>query len=200
MENTLLRKCNRTRTQTAHIVTEIIGTDLTCIPTGMASTIPSAVASRSTTLSPRTHSGASSSRSRAHNNAFPGFTDPFTLFDSIFGDMRRQFDDPFFADARSTAGGSGSFGNPFGTDPFGHGSLFDRMTSGHHAFGMLPPANGMFSQSSAPFQSQSHSMNFQSSSRGGLNGDGQWVSQSRITRSVNGVTESVWKRTDASVS
>jgi len=34
-------------------------------------------------------------------------------------------------------------------------------------------------------------------SRGAMAPDGRWVSESRVTRTVNGVTESVWKRRDA---
>jgi DnaJ family protein B protein 6 len=36
-------------------------------------------------------------------------------------------------------------------------------------------------------------------SRGAMAPDGRWVSESRVTRSINGVTESVWKRKDAAV-
>lgn len=36
-------------------------------------------------------------------------------------------------------------------------------------------------------------------SRGAMGPDGRWVSESRVTRSINGVTESVWKRRDAAV-
>ncbi len=37
-------------------------------------------------------------------------------------------------------------------------------------------------------------------SRGGtVAPDGRWVSESRMTRTINGVTESVWKRRDAAV-
>jgi len=36
-------------------------------------------------------------------------------------------------------------------------------------------------------------------SRGAMTPDGRWVTESRMTRTVNGVTESVWKRKDTSV-
>lgn len=36
-------------------------------------------------------------------------------------------------------------------------------------------------------------------SRSALTPDGRWVAESRMTRSVNGVTESVWKRKDRAV-
>ncbi|THH10367.1 hypothetical protein EW145_g1397 [Phellinidium pouzarii] len=122
-------------------------------------------------------SGASSSRSRRHYNP-PGFTDPFALFNSIFGDMHRSFDDPFFADA-----------GPFGSQPFGS---FNRNPFGHLQM------NNVFPAIDGPFQGQTS--NFQSSSRGVRthgDGNGHWVSQSRMTQTINGVTESVWKRTDS---
>ncbi|KAI5121626.1 hypothetical protein M0805_001155 [Coniferiporia weirii] len=116
-----------------------------------------------------------------------GFTDPFALFNSIFGDTRHPFDDPFFA-------GSGAFGS----HPFGHSSPFGGSFGGNPALGMFPGMN-MHPALGDPFQSQI--ANFQSSSQGGFshgsNGNGHWVSQSRMTRTINGVTESVWKRTDS---
>lgn len=127
--------------------------------------------------------------SRSRSRAFPGFTDPFALFNEIFGDMERHFEDPFFGEPRHAARG-----------PFGHGSIFDRM--GGSPFGMLPPMNNMFDHMGGPHQA--HTMSFSSSSRGSLargpDGNPQWVSQSRISRSINGVTEGVWKRTDSNVS
>jgi DnaJ family protein B protein 6 len=36
-------------------------------------------------------------------------------------------------------------------------------------------------------------------SRSTVTPDGRWVGESRVTRTVNGVTESVWKRKDVSV-
>jgi DnaJ family protein B protein 6 len=36
-------------------------------------------------------------------------------------------------------------------------------------------------------------------SRSALTPDGRWVAESRVTRTVNGVTESVWKRKDGAV-
>jgi len=36
-------------------------------------------------------------------------------------------------------------------------------------------------------------------SRGTMTPDGRWVAESRMTRTVNGVTESVWKRKDGTV-
>lgn len=132
----------------------------------------------------------------------PAFSDPFALFDSIFGDMRRHFNDPFFNDAfgEHFPQVGGPFGrSAFGRSPFGGGSLFDRVMN-DPSFGMLPPTTGMFPSLEAP----RHGQTFHSSSAGvftrGPDGSGQWVTQSKMTRSVNGVTESVWKRTDSSVS
>lgn len=69
------------------------------------------------------------------------------------------------------------------------------------SFGMFP-GNDMFGESSRPMQSQT--MSFQSSSRGmlgrGPDGKAQWVSHSKMTRSINGQTETVVKRTDSNVS
>lgn len=36
-------------------------------------------------------------------------------------------------------------------------------------------------------------------SRSAVTPDGRWVGESRVTRTVNGITESVWKRKDVSV-
>ncbi|EJD07636.1 DnaJ-domain-containing protein [Fomitiporia mediterranea MF3/22] len=133
------------------------------------------------------------SRSRPRNDPFFGFTDPFALFDQIFGDMRHSFEDPSFGVPFPSAG------SPFARTPFGHSSLFDRMMGGNPAFGMLPPSTDPFNQSGRPLHG--HSMSFSSSSRGtltrGADGNPQWVSQSKMTRTVNGVTESVLKRTDS---
>ena len=118
------------------------------------------------------------SRSRSRNDPFFSFTDPFTLFEQLFGDMRRQFDDPAF-------GGTFPSAPPFGRSPFGGDSMFDRMMG--PSFGMFP-GNDMFGESSRPMQSQT--MSFQSSSRGmlgrGPDGKAQWVSHSKMTRSING--------------
>ena len=119
------------------------------------------------------------------------FTDPFELFDSIFGDMRSHLhdpfstNDPFFNDHFSTPG--------FGRFPFGGGMLSDRMFGNlpsSMAFPMLDGSNGQ-------------GASFQSASRGvftrGPDGNGQWVSQSTTTRTINGVTETIHKRRDANV-
>jgi hypothetical protein len=40
---------------------------------------------------------------------------------------------------------------------------------------------------------------FSQVTRGSVGPDGRWVSESRMTRTVNGVTESIWKRKDGVV-
>lgn len=130
--------------------------------------------------------GASSSRSRGRTNPFT-FTDPFALFDAIFEDMHRQFDGPFFGNT-----------SPFGRQSSNHASPFDRM--GMFPFGALPPfPNSLLAlDSSFPGGSSFHSSQTLVPPSGSRND--HWVSQSRMTRTINGVTESVWKRTDSNVS
>ncbi|KAH7929120.1 DnaJ-domain-containing protein [Leucogyrophana mollusca] len=102
-----------------------------------------------------------------------GFTDPFVLFDSIFGDLDRAFRDPFFTDRGF---GGGGFPSPMRSMPVLTGPLF--------GFG---PRN-------ANHWSATHHASI---SGGGGNG-GRWVSESRTSRTVNGVTESKWTRRDSS--
>lgn len=117
------------------------------------------------------------------------FTDPFQLFNSLFGDVHR-FDsvDPF--------------------DPF-HGfhrhmrSPFDSMFN-HQSY-LYPPVG-----SSSPFRSPlldmmsgnmgiggSGTLRSYSSSAQAMGFDGQWVSQSQMTRTINGRTETIIKKRDA---
>lgn len=133
-------------------------------------------------------------RSRNMHSPY-NLTDPFILFDSIFGDIRQHFHDPFFSDSlfddHLPAWG-------FGRSPFGNGMLYDRAFGGPSPFGMLPPSLAF------PSLDVAQGASFQSTSQGlftrGPDGNGQWVSQSRTTRTINGVAESVWKRRDANVS
>ncbi|TCD67591.1 hypothetical protein EIP91_012221 [Steccherinum ochraceum] len=99
------------------------------------------------------------------------FTDPFELFDSIFGDMHamhsqmfRQFDDPFFARTPMSMMGPSMFGGLPGSGL--NQSLFG--------------------------SSQSNMISLSSGSNGG-----QWVSQSQSIRSINGRTETVLTQRDA---
>lgn len=138
-------------------------------------------------------------RTNVPNHAF---TDPFALFESILGDLRRHAaeSDPFFGSAFPIPPPPPPL-DPFsrhGPGPgFMHGSSFNPMGR-TPTFPMLEP---MFSQMDEP--RRSHSAGHHSSTRGffGSGGGGpRWVSESRVTRSVNGVTQSVWKRTDSDVS
>ncbi|KAG6335063.1 hypothetical protein ID866_4023 [Astraeus odoratus] len=107
---------------------------------------------------------------------FRGFTDPFVLFNSIFGDLHRAFSENPFHDS--------PFGHPFGTrhtDPFGFMSPFSLM-AGPSAFGF--PGGNM--------------QPISSSSRGMLSGgNGRWTSESWTTQTVNGVTQTKCVRRDS---
>jgi DnaJ homolog subfamily B member 6 len=120
-----------------------------------------------------------------------GFTDPYMLFNTIFGDLSGR---EFGPRSRSTPH------NPFHDDdmfgisamptppilrPMGIG--FPAPFEEGHGRRSRSVNSGMFSYESSSF-----------SARGG--GGGDWVSQSRSTRTVNGVTESEWRRIDADVS
>ncbi|KAG0709182.1 hypothetical protein DFH29DRAFT_218291 [Suillus ampliporus] len=101
---------------------------------------------------------------------FHGFTDPFVLFNQIFGDLHRAFS----------------------RDPFGHrdgGQGFMSPTSMHHMtsspFEFLTGGNvNMYSSSS------------RGSNAGGPNGS-RWVSESYTTSTVNGVTHTKVVRRDS---
>ncbi|KAH7907266.1 DnaJ domain-containing protein [Hygrophoropsis aurantiaca] len=110
--------------------------------------------------------GNSSGNPFHHNTA--GFTDPFVLFESIFGNLDRAFRDPFF-------------GDPFSPPGFGQGMFNSSMPPFGSPFGFV----GGNSWSGA--------------SMSGNNGNGmRWISESRSSRTVNGVTESKWIRKDSS--
>ncbi|KZT65739.1 DnaJ-domain-containing protein [Daedalea quercina L-15889] len=113
------------------------------------------------------------------------FTDPFVLFNSLFGDMHnmhRAFfedDDPFFSDPFSAPSSRSPFGDPFGSSrrsPFG--SFFG---TGSMLSGLLDSPN-----------TRTYSQVNEAVGR-----NGQWVSQSTMTRSINGRTEQITKRRDA---
>ncbi|CCL99671.1 uncharacterized protein FIBRA_01692 [Fibroporia radiculosa] len=132
-----------------------------------------------------------------HQQSFV-FTDPFVLFNSLFGDihqLHRQFfdDDPFSASQFHGAFGRSPFdrmGDPFGhtlMSPFG-GSIFG---SGPGLLGSGP----MFSDFMGP-NSRPGGASYGSVSEA-VGRNGQWVSQSTVTRSINGRTETTTKRRDA---
>ncbi|KAI0954007.1 hypothetical protein AcW1_006699 [Taiwanofungus camphoratus] len=119
------------------------------------------------------------------------FTDPFVLFNSLFGDIRRNFDDddPFssrfpFDNTRSDSFGRSLMspfdgtmlgGSMFGSSMFGPGSMFSQIMNG---------------------ESHPHTASYSSVSRA-VGRNGQWVSQSKVTRTINGRTETILKRRDA---
>ncbi|KAF8845202.1 DnaJ-domain-containing protein [Paxillus ammoniavirescens] len=107
-----------------------------------------------------------------------GFTDPFTLFNSIFGDFRRAFqDDPFLNEALGRSG--------FGPDPFGgrfFAGGFPTMLSSPSGFN----GGGMWNTTSGRMQA---------SGNGGR--AVKWVSESWTTSSVNGVTQTKCVRRDS---
>ncbi|KAI0693179.1 hypothetical protein C8T65DRAFT_760758 [Cerioporus squamosus] len=133
------------------------------------------------------------------------FTDPFELFNSLFGDLHSAFDnDPFFANTpffRSsfddpffrTPFGSSPFGaSPFGASPFGRGDPFGGSIFGRSPFAGMLSGGSMF----PAIEDMSSSRVYSSSTEAaGLNG--HFVSRSQITRTVNGRTEVITKRIDA---
>lgn len=118
------------------------------------------------------------------------------MFDSIFGDIRHQqrgpgafgfglFDDPFTRFDRLEREvdrdfSSGFFGSPFARDPFGAAFGPPPGVGFMPPFGMLPgPSTG--SRISTTMDG------------------GRWVSESYMTQTINGVTQSVHTRRDANV-
>lgn len=129
------------------------------------------------------------------------FTDPFELFDSFFG-RANPFHDPFPFDPSQT------FPDPFAPirfsspldfpDPFipiGFSSPLD-------SFGPFRPSNSAFQSQAAGDGGRSASY-FSSTSSPYLNrqgtGGGPWISESRSTSTINGVTTSVHERVDSLV-
>ncbi|KAG9223727.1 hypothetical protein CCMSSC00406_0004932 [Pleurotus cornucopiae] len=96
-----------------------------------------------------------------------GFTDPFVLFESVFGDLRHEF------------------GMPHDSNPYEHryepDNPFERMNRMHrHVMSQMD----MFSGFMGP---QSFGM---------PDNNSRWASESHMVSSVNGVTQSVHKRRD----
>ncbi|KAH9839890.1 uncharacterized protein C8Q71DRAFT_855197 [Rhodofomes roseus] len=122
-----------------------------------------------------------------HSSGFGGrpfsFTDPFDLFNSLFGDIhnlhRSFFEDdvPFSSDPFPSSFSRSPFGDPFGfstRSPFG--SIFG---AGPMFSGLLDSPRGYSQVSEA------------------VGRNGHWVSQSTMSRSINGRTEQITKRRDA---
>lgn len=111
---------------------------------------------------------------------FHDFTDPFILFNRIFGDLHQAFS-----------------GDPFG-DSFG------RRDDGFFGRGFMSPMS-MSHITSSPFGflTGGNVNVYSSSSRGGLAGGpngSRWVSESYTTSTVNGVTHTKAVRRDSQVS
>ena len=140
------------------------------------------------------------------------FTDPFELFDSFFGrsspfhdpfpfESPRTFPDPFFAPIgfappldyfgqfRPFNSGSGA-GGGLVHDMFAHNSFMLPMMAGGP---FQPRAAGDGGRSAPYFSSTSSHSNRQGT------GGGQWISESRSTSTVNGITTSVHERVDTFV-
>ncbi|KAI0091714.1 hypothetical protein BDY19DRAFT_904326 [Irpex rosettiformis] len=123
------------------------------------------------------------------------FTDPFELFNSLFGDTHRpgfdwgdDFNDPFF-------GG----GHPFMSPPFSAGPLGmafgPRDPWGRPLMGQFGPFAGHPMLSA--FGAGNPNVHSYSSTSQAIGSGGNWVSQSTVTRSINGRTETITKRRDA---
>ena len=134
-----------------------------------------------------------SSGSRPHYE----FTDPFELFNSIFGDLQH---DPVFGGAFTPYAGRARADRPSGQHSSGFGSLFGGM---FNTLSMLSQIPSMVPPEMNHFH-DGQGNGTHASSRGAPthspNSNRHWVSQSRMTSIVNGVMQSVWKRTDSSVS
>ncbi|KAG2344092.1 DnaJ-domain-containing protein [Suillus weaverae] len=104
---------------------------------------------------------------------FHDFTDPFVLFNRVFGDLHQAFSR-----------------DPFG-DPFGH------RDDGFFGRGFMSPMS-MPHITSSPFGflTGGNVNVYSSSSRGGSNGS-RWVSESYTTSTVNGVTHTKAVRRDS---
>ncbi|KAF8223792.1 DnaJ-domain-containing protein [Tricholoma matsutake] len=106
------------------------------------------------------------------------FTDPFTLFDSIFGNLDAPHNSSHFYHHHNHAGPS-------------HAGPFERSRRMHSEFdnhGLFPISpSGFFGIMNFP---SPEPMSFSDSHRGG------WASESFMTTSVNGVTQTIHKRRD----
>ncbi|OCH87507.1 DnaJ-domain-containing protein [Obba rivulosa] len=122
------------------------------------------------------------------------FTDPFVLFNSLFGDLHRVFEeDRLFSEPFPSPFGTHS---PFGPDPFEPTMMspFSTRSPFGSFFGPGPssPLRGFMDATRSSTNTRSYSSVSRSVSM-----NGQWVSQSKMTRTVNGRTETIDKRRDA---
>lgn len=112
---------------------------------------------------------------------FRGFTDPFVLFNSIFGDFHRAFSQDAFFD--------NSFGNSF---PGRGASHFDG--------GFTSPLSLLLGSSSSFDGPRGNTQYFTSSSRGmRTGGNGRWTSEVWTTQTIDGVTQTKCVRKDSEV-
>lgn len=132
------------------------------------------------------------------------FTDPFELFNSMFGDIHSAFrNDPVFANTPFTRS---PFDDPFFRSPFGQtrdpfvGTPFSGALSRSSPFGgaMLggSPFGAFFT---GPAFSSSNARVYSSTTQS-ISSGGRFVSHSQTSRTINGRTESITKRVDADVS
>lgn len=115
------------------------------------------------------------------------FTDPFRLFNSMFGDIHQVFDQDAFFDEPHHGPPRPMF------EPshvmFAPPPMFSLPLFADQSFEGSRPRRATYSSSSR-FHSQP-----------GRDGNGpRWVEESHMTRTINGVTQSISKQTDSSVS
>jgi len=119
----------------------------------------------------------SNSFNRHHHR--DAFTDPFVLFDSIFGDFEQHFFDEF---QRPHQRSNGRYRHH---DPFGPG-----FPLGSSGMGGMLRGMGMSNNMFAGFPSMDLGP-------GSGSGRARWRQESRTTTTVNGVTHSKWTRVDS---
>ncbi|KDQ61568.1 hypothetical protein JAAARDRAFT_31025 [Jaapia argillacea MUCL 33604] len=131
------------------------------------------------------------------------YSDPFELFERIFGDVRGRgfasspfFNDPLFGGVDFGHGPSRGAGIP-SMDPFGFVGGF-----GRGGGSIISPFGGMFGPVFEDTMRGSRggtarTMSYSSAGFDNDQGGVRWVSSSKMTRTINGVTESVWKRRDS---
>ncbi|KIJ55682.1 hypothetical protein M422DRAFT_24233 [Sphaerobolus stellatus SS14] len=127
----------------------------------------------------------------SHHAQF-AFHDPFELFNAIFAELDHDLIDPF------------SSRSPFGQNPFG--GVFAQPTVFPSAFSRPPMhsssllGRGFGGMLNFPGSTNARSYSYSSSSSGsmGRGGEGpQWVSERRIQRTINGVTQTMHEKRDS---
>ncbi|KAF8587840.1 DnaJ-domain-containing protein [Ramaria rubella] len=124
------------------------------------------------------------------------FTDPFELFNSIFADMQQ---DAFGSASMFRSPHIHTFASPpfvrFPPPPIGFNPFFPPTVIPDY-----PDSHAFDRRGIASRRNGAQVFSYQSSSRYGPHPDGQdprWVSQSTITRTINGVTQTVHKKVDS---